>query len=158
MSTMIEQVRAVLDDTVKRVRTDFPEATIGEASAYAWGYMLGQFARMGLSTKELPALLFQRSGIRPEAMKLDELVGGIAACISEVVRSIPLNMLEQEPGEVVEEMACRFVLEAVKHGIIIVDRVSYDRLIRDNSDLKHALGKRESELDTLRRAIAFERN
>lgn len=141
MASAIEFCMTLMREAHAQAHKSFPLAPAGERYSYAWGHVMGQLMRYGAAPKAVLPLSCEPSGVPAKAMSAERIMSGLGRSINEVLLTTPTTMLDIEPEEAVEDMACRLVLEAVKHGLVIADRVSYDRLVTENRDLRELVAR-----------------
>lgn len=143
MSTSVEFCIALIRDAFQRAERNLPGETIGLRCCYAWGHVTGQLIRHGAKYDQVKDLIFEESGnAHGEGMSIEQLTKAIGLSINEVLLTTPSSMLNTDPEEALEDMACRLVLEGVKQGLCIIDRRRYDRLINENAAMRDALASR----------------
>lgn len=140
MASSVEFCITLIREGFRKAQKELPGEPVGTRCSFAWGHVCGLLMRQGAKWADLSDLIFELSGNAVgEGKTIEELMKAIGLSINEVLLTTPSTMMAVDPEEALEDMACRLVLETVKHGLVIVDRKRYDRLVNDNAALKDAV-------------------
>ncbi len=141
MSNNVSFMATIMCEAATRATRELPNEPIGNRSIYAWGTMIGKLLQFGATWQQVKPAIFEVSGNGVgEGMSINELVTAIGKSMLEVIQTTPSTMLgSTDQEELLEDVACRMVLEGVKHGLVIVDRKRYDKLVSENAALRDSV-------------------